>query len=176
MPTYDPSNAECLVYVYREGLASAVGHDLAIEVTDFRIDVADDGAVEARFVADSLQVRHAVEDRRPKPGKLSAKDKKKIERNMRKDVLETKRHPVISFKSTDVSRSDGRVRVEGVLSLQDVERTLVVDGKIEGDQTVAEVGLDQRDFGIEPYKALLGALKLKPRIDVALRVPFVPSE
>jgi hypothetical protein len=176
MPTYDPSNAECLVYVYREGLASAVGHDLEIEVTDFRIEVGDDGAVDAEFAADSLRVRHAVEDRQPRPGKLSAKDKKKIERNIQKDVLETKRFPVINFKSTEVQRTDGRVRVDGVLSLHGVERNLGLDGRVDGDQTVAEVGFDQRDFDIAPYKALLGALKLKPRVDVVVRVPFVPSE
>lgn len=176
MPTYDPSNAECLVYVYREGLASAVGHDLAIEVTDFRVDVGDDGCIQARFEADSLLVRHAVENRRPKPGKLSAKDKKKIERNIQKDVLETRRHPVINFESTEVTRTAGGVRVEGMLSLHGVERAIGVDGTVEGDKTVAEVGFDQRDFDIEPYKALLGALKIKARVDVVLRVPFVPGQ
>ena len=177
MTTYDQSDSECIVYVYREGIASAVGHDLAIAVGDFQIEVDEDEAsVQAHFSADSLQVRHAMEDGRARPGKLSAKDQEKIERNIRKDVLEAKRHPVIRFRSTEVSRRDGGVHVQGTLSLHGVERDIGFDGQIVDGQSVAKLSIDQPDFGIEPYRALLGALKIKPQVDVELRVPFVPDE
>ncbi len=175
MPNFDPTNADCFVYVYREGLAAAVGHDLAIEVTDFEIETSQDG-IRGQFATDSLRVRHAMEEGQPRPGKLSDKDKKKIEKNIRKDVLETKRFPVINFQSTEVSGSGGAVHVEGVLDLHGVERDIALDGKADDGHTVARVSFDQRDFHIEPYRALLGALKLKPRVEVELRVPFVPEE
>lgn len=175
MSSYDQSDSECVVYVYREGIAAAVGHDLAIEVGDFDVEVGEQGAVEARFAADSLRVRHAMEDGQARPGKLSGRDQKKIERNIRKDVLEAKRHPVIRFRSTEVSRRDARVHVEGRLELHGVERAIAFDASVEDGATVARVRLHQPDFGIEPYRALLGALKLKADIDVELRVPFVPD-
>ena len=177
MPIFDPTNTECTVYVYREGIAAAVGHDLAIEVGDFSIEVDDDsGAIEARFAADSLRVRHAVQDGQPRPGKLSEKDKKKIERNISKDVLEASRFPVITFRSTDVSRRSHRLHVAGTLQLHGVEGSVDVDGTSGDGATMARVQLNQPDFGIEPYRALLGALKIKPQVDIELRVPYVPGE
>jgi hypothetical protein len=177
MPTFDPSNSECVVYVYRTGIASAVGHDLAVEVTDFEIRVQPHAAeVEGRFVADSLRVRHAMEDGEPRPGKLSKRDKKKIERNIRRDVLEAGDHRVITFRSTGTSTDSGRVHIEGVLDLHGVERPIEVDADAVGDETVARVRLNQPDFDIEPFSALLGALKLEPHVDVELSVPWVPTE
>ncbi len=175
MPTFDPSNSECTVYVYREGIAAAVGHDLAISVGDFEITVDDAGAIEASFVADSLRVEHAVERGQPRPGRLSEKDKKKIERNIQKDVLETRRFPVITFRSTEVSTSSTGVHVAGQLTLHGVERGVAVDGTSRDGATVARVALEQPDFDIEPYRAFLGALKIKPTVDVELRVPWVPD-
>jgi hypothetical protein len=176
MTTYDQTDAECVVYVYREGIASAVGHDLAIEVGEFEIEVAGKGEpVEARFAADSLRVRHAMADGEPKPGKLSAKDKKKIERNIRKDILEPKSHPVITFRSSEVSGRADAVHVEGELSLHGVERSVALDGRVEDGATVLKGRIQQPDFGIEPYKALFGALKIKPEIDVEVRVPLLPD-
>lgn len=174
MATYDQTDADCVVYVYREGIASAVGHDLAIEVGEFEIEVtADGGQVEGRFVADSLRVRHAMVDGQPRPGKLSAKDKKKIERNIHKDVLETRRYPVITFRSTEVAGEAGDVRVTGALSLHGVENEVSLAGQIEDGETFVCGRLEQPDFGIEPYRALFGALKLKPHVDVEVRLPFV---
>jgi hypothetical protein len=176
MKTFDQTDADCVVYVYREGIASAVGHDLAIEVGDFTIDVDDeDGQVDGWFAADTLRVRHAMADGQPRPDKLSSKDKKKIDANIRKDVLEAKRYPAITFCSTTVFRSADAVHVEGTLSLHGVERVVELDGRIEDGATVLKGTLQQSDFGIKPYKALLGALKIKAEIAVEIRVPLVPE-
>jgi polyisoprenoid-binding protein YceI len=184
MATYDQTDAECVVYVYREGIASAVGHDLAIEVGEFEIEVPDEGGqieggqIEGRFAADSLRVRHAMVDGQPRPGKLSAKDKKKIEGNIRKAVLETKRYPVIKFRSSQVSgpasaAETGAVRVAGVLSLHGADQEISLGGQVEDGETFVCGRLEQPDFGIEPYSALFGALKVKSHVDVEIRVPFV---
>lgn len=176
MPTFDPSEAECFVYVYREGLAAAVGHDLAIEATRFEIEVqTDPPQAEARFEADSLQVRYAMDDGEPDRGALSGKDRKKIERNMRKDVLEVKKYPVIKFRSTDVSTEGGGLRLVGQLDLHGVERQVELSGRIEDGKSVLRGRIEQPDFDIEPYKALLGALKLKPHVDIEVSVPVTPD-
>ncbi|MFW5966901.1 MAG: YceI family protein [Persicimonas sp.] len=172
MPTFDQTNSECVVYVYREGLASAVGHDVAIEATSFEIEVDEDSrVVEARFEADALKVRHAMEDGEPNPGALSDGDKKKIEKNMRRKVLETKRHPVISFRSTAVDDDGSTVRIEGVLDLHGVERDVAFDARRGDDYIRARVRLHQPDFDIEPYRAFLGALRVKAEVDVEVRLP-----
>ncbi|MFW6053441.1 MAG: YceI family protein [Persicimonas sp.] len=173
MPTFDATSADCVVYVYTEGVASAMGHDLAIEATDFSVEVdEDDGSIEAEFAADSLQVRHAMDDGEPQPGKPPAKDKKKIARNIRKDVLETKRFPVITFRSTAVAARDGVLDVEGVLGLHGVEQTISFEARAVDGATRACVSINQPDFDITPYKALLGALKIEPKVDVKIELPY----
>lgn len=172
MPTFDQTDSECVVYVYREGIASAVGHDVAIEATDFEVKVDEAmESVEARFAADGLRVRHAMEDGEPNPGALSDGDKKKIEKNLRRKVLETKRHPVITFRSTEVDDDADRVRLEGVLALHGVERNVAFDARRVDDYIRARVRLHQPDFDIEPYRAFLGALRVKPKVDVEVRLP-----
>ena len=63
MPTYDSSNASCVVFTFKEGLLSPVAHDLRISVT--RFSVLLDGArstVTATFDTGSLLVDTAMKD------------------------------------------------------------------------------------------------------------------
>ena len=118
MPHFDASTGQCLVRIYREGLAAAVGHDLVLKVGEFSVEVdTDTPRVSAQFQADSLRVLGTQEEyaRASDPktmtsAALSARDRAKIESNMQKKVLETARFPVIRFESTGVSAG-------GVLSL-----------------------------------------------------------
>jgi hypothetical protein len=43
--------------------------------------------------------------------------------------------------------------------------------RAEGDRWVAEMNIHQPDFGIKPYTAALGALKVKPEVMVRISVP-----
>ena len=103
MPKHDESSASCQIFTYKEGLLSAVAHDLRISVSSFSIDIADDGsAVSATFDATSLKTDCAMKDGSP-TSSLSDKDKADIDSNILKDVLITKKHPKISFGSTKVT-------------------------------------------------------------------------
>lgn len=163
MPIYDASNAECRIFTFKTGLLSAIAHDLEIDVERFEIEVAEDGSIEASFDATSLRVLDAVVDGRPSPGTISAKDKKKIEANIVGDVLHPKKHPRVRFVSTEVGESKVRGRLE--LHGRSEEITLVRTGEDE-----AEVTLHQPDFGIEPFSAMLGTLRIKPDIRIRLRL------
>ena len=62
----------------------------------------------------------------------------------------------------------------GTLALHGVERQITVQVRPEGDRMVAAVPLHQADFGIRPFSALLGALKVKPDLTVRLSLPAAP--
>ena len=159
MPKYDAATAECRVFTFKEGLLSAVAHDLEIEVTRFTIDVTEDGsAVKGVFDATSLRVIDAMANGRRNPGALSDKDKRKIEGNIVSEVLSAKKHPEVRFESTEVTDTlvRGRLAIGG--RSRDVRLTR------EGD--TARVTLHQPDFGIKPYSAMLGTLKIKPEVEV----------
>jgi hypothetical protein len=161
MPRYDASQAECLVYAFREGLLSAVGHDVCLEVTRYSDEGGAGDAIAADFDAASLRVT----------GDVPPADAHKIERNAADDVLAARRFPTITFRSTEVSRQDGRARIAGTLTLHGVTRPLSLVAEDDGSRWRAEVRLDQRQFGIRPFSAMLGALKVKPEILVRVALP-----
>lgn len=172
MPTYDANTAECLVFTYKEGLLSPIAHDLKIRVTGFTIEADEQShAIDARFTASSLRVvcamRNGAEDHRA----LSEADKRKIEQNISEEVLLAAQNPEIRFVSTSVKPEGDGFRVEGNLTLRQKTRPLSFTTRKEGDRQVAEVKLHQPDFGIKPYTAMLGTLKVKPDVMVRVSLP-----
>jgi polyisoprenoid-binding protein YceI len=172
MPSFDAQNAECLVFTFKEGLFSPVAHDLRLKVTRFSVNVSVDagaGSVTATFDASSLAVDSPMKGGAENPSALSAADKHKIEEQIRDDVLETRKHPEVVFRSRSLhQRSDGGYDFAGDLSLHGVTRPLTgVTRRVDGRQLL-ELTLHQPDFGITPYKAMLGALKIQA--DVHVRV------
>jgi hypothetical protein len=170
MPTYDGTSARCRVFAYKEGLLSAVGHDVELAVKTFQV-VAEGGEIRATFDAGSLAVVAAMKDGRENPGALSDKDKATIEGYVRDDILHSRRYPKIEFRSTEIEAEDGEWRVEGELSLHG--RSRVVEARVtrRGDEVVTRVRLNQPDFGITPFRALMGTLRIQPAVDVELVVP-----
>jgi len=172
VPRYDPQTASCLVFTYKEGLLSKVAHDLQLRVDRFQVDVDPDGpTVRAHFDAASLVAVCAMRDGEESPDVLPEKDLRDIERRMTKDVLHPRKHPEIRFRSTLVEPSDDGFAVQGLLALHGRERRLRFDAVAAGDRLVAEVPLDQREFEIKPYSALLGTLKVKPVVLVRVELP-----
>ena len=167
MPTYDSATARVEVFTFKEGLLSAMGHDLKIAVTGLSIAVDDASrAITATFDARSLRVIGTAAG-----GALSDKDRREIEGNIAKDVLAADRFPQIRFTSTRVApRGDG-FEVTGDLELHGQRRALTFVSRRAGDRHVAAITLHQPDFGIKPYRAPLGVLKIKPDVRVEISLP-----
>ena len=171
MPRFDASSARCEVLTFKEGLLSAVAHDLCIRVERFTIELRDDESIEARFEAGSLRVEHAMKDGRPAPGTLSDRQRREIEGNIVDDVLHAKRHPEIAFRSTRVQGEGDERRIEGTLRLHGREQPLRLTARRAGGRWSAEVELHQPDFGIKPFSAMLGTLKIRPQVRVKVSLP-----
>ncbi len=170
MPTYDAAQAECFVFSFKDGLLSKIAHDLKIRVETLELTV-DGDSVSARFDAGSLRVVCARKAKMDAPGTLGASDKKKIEKNIREDVLAAKKHRDITFVSTKVVRDDDGALVSGDLTLHGRTRAIETRVTRRGDRWFAALELDQRDFGITPFKAMLGTLKIQPIVGVELSIP-----
>jgi hypothetical protein len=165
----DAASAECVVRTFKEGLLSAVAHDLEIAVTAFTIDV-DERAwrVDARFDARSLRVVDACREGMLAPGTLSQADKRAIEGHIVRDVLDADRDPEIRFSSTRATGDGDALLIDGTLALHGRERSVVVTARRDGGRWIAETRLHQPDFGITPYHAMLGTLRVGA--DVVVRV------
>jgi polyisoprenoid-binding protein YceI len=157
----------------RKGAAAKAGHDLVIEVTSWRatLDVAEDPAQSTISVtADSRSFR--VLEGTGGMKALDDDDKANIKQTIDDEVL---KGGTIEFRSSAVEPSpDGRLRVQGELELLGNRRpiafelTVADDGRLTCGATVK-----QSDWGMKPYSALFGALKVadEVRVEIDGRLP-----
>ena len=171
MKRQDADSAEVRIFTYKEGLLSAVAHDLQLEVTRFEIQVADDRSIVATFEPGSIRVLDAMIDGRLSPGTLSAKDKEKIQGNIVKDVIPVRKHSEVRFESSEVREVGAGWEIRGKLTLAGRTRDITVPVHRDDGSWVGEVSLHQPDWGIKPYSAMLGALKIQPGVRVRVSVP-----
>ena len=156
------------VFTFKDGLLARLAHDLQIRATDWEIEI-DGDAVRARFGLAGLRVDGAVEHGRVADGVLSSSDRAKVERTMADDVLEVKRHPAATFTGT-LDRAG--MRVSGELALHG--RTVALPSiplREDGDAIAMEFAFVPSRWGIAPYRALAGALKLQDRVVVKVSLP-----
>ena len=171
MASYDAATAQCSVYTFKDGLLARAAHDLELKVNRFQIEVDDDKrSVTATFDATSLEVARSISDGGLEEN-LKRSDQQKIEQHIDKDVLNTRRHPEIRFESTEVTPEGEGFVVAGNLTINGVSRPIVANVAANGDRWETSVTVHQPDFGITPFKALMGAIKIKPDVRVELSVP-----
>lgn len=167
------SSGKLSVYTYKEGFLSAVAHDLLIEVTNFHVELHVPAAgmslasVKAEIQANSLKVICAMKDGLHRHDLLKEKDKADIEVATFKDVLHPDKYPAINFRSTDLQEKEGAYHVKGELTLHGTTRPVEIHARTTtGNDLKGKLVLSQKDFGIKPYKALLGTLKVKNEVEI----------
>lgn len=165
--------ASCWVFTGRDGILSSVGHDLKLAVTRFSIAgrASPGGLIEASFDTASLRVVAVWGPDGEDRARPSASDRAKIERSIQDAVLESARFPTASFVSTAVTREGDGFVLEGALTLHGTTRTVRTRVVADGDHYECRVALDQRDFGITPYRAFFGGLRVAAVVHVVVRVP-----
>jgi len=171
MPLTDETQgAEARVFTFKDGLLSPVAHDLEIAIERLRLEWSE-RSVTATFDLTSLRVVHAVVSGRPAPNALSPQDRRKIEQNIANEVLRTQRHPEARFESRAVAPNDAGYSVRGALTLVGRAHDVSAIVRRREGRLSTELSLDQREWGITPYSAMLGTLKLKPELIVRVSVP-----
>lgn len=170
MTRYDARNARCHVFTFKEGLLSPVAHDLRLVVGSFSIDVDEaEGTVLAEFDTRSLSVDTPMKDGAENPSALSAADRAKIAGQIRDEVLHSGKYPEASFRSRSLTRRpDGGFDIAGELTLHGQRRAIQAQTQLIDGRQQLDLVLHQPDFGITPFKAMLGTLKIQP--DVRIRI------
>ncbi len=172
MKQFDQSSAVCQVFTYKEGILSPFAHDLRISVTSFVITIGEGNrSIEGRFDAESLRVDCAMVNGSERPDLLSTWEKEEINHNIIGDILETRIYRDILLRSSSVTREDSTYGVKAALTVHGTEREISFAVKPVGRQHVADVRLNLPDFGIRPFSALFGAVRIKPEILIRVMIP-----
>src|SRR5664279_1321829 len=167
--SFGPENATLAVKTARTGAAAKAGHNLLIHVTSWSGTLAvGDGPGQTSIVlnadAASLRVREGTGGMQA----LGDDDKANIEQTIDDEVL---RGIPIEFRSTEVQpAADGAgLSVQGDLSLLGATRPLAFDVALAPGGAITCVAIvKQTDWGMKPYSALFGTLKVVDEVEVAL--------
>ena len=163
------SDGEIHVFTFKEGLLSAVAHDLRLTLQRFEL-VNEAESLELYADAASLQVDGVVRAGSLDYATLDRSARSEIERTIRERVLRVDRHPRATFVAKLSPASDG-LSVDGSLSLSGVTKPLSFTVKHDDGGYTGRVELHPSEWGIAPYRALLGAIKLQDRVVVSFRIP-----
>ncbi|MBW8485793.1 YceI family protein [Actinomadura parmotrematis] len=169
-----PRDGLLLLKTGRSGLGRRAGHDLTLEATRWRATVEPGGAdgagpaVSVVVETAGLTVREGAGGVLP----LSGDDIGEITRNLRK-VLRAGEHPEIVFRSLRADRD--ACEVEGELTVAGRTEPLTVRANAEHGRVRGGATVRQTRWGIKPYSALLGALRLADDVEVVFDLAY-PAE
>jgi polyisoprenoid-binding protein YceI len=154
----------------KAGVFGGFGHDHRIRARSFSGSIAYDPA---NVAASSVEITIQTRDLDVLPIGADRKDAPRIEEAMREDVLHVDRWPTIAFRSRSVAPIEGGVRVTGDLTLAGQTHPVTVDMRLQaGGQRLLANGrfsIRQTDWGIEPYSAALGTIKVANEVTFDLR-------
>jgi polyisoprenoid-binding protein YceI len=151
-----PDSGTLTVRTRKGGAAAKAGHDLQIEVTRWNatLEVGEESAITLSADARSLRVVKGSGGMSP----LGDDEKAGIAKTIDDDVLEGK---AIEFRSTRVQADGDRLAVEGELELSGARRPLGFELSVGDDgRLTGEAQVKQTDWGMKPYSALFGTLKV----------------
>jgi polyisoprenoid-binding protein YceI len=164
--TLGPEDGILSVHTSRTGAVAKAGHDLVIHVTEWSATLDTDApSLTLDVDATSLRVREGTGGMKP----LDEDDLANIETTIDDEVLLRRD---ISFRSTRVEATDGGFAVEGELTLAGATRPIAFDLSV-GERVMGVALIRQTDWGMKPYTALFGALKVadEVRVEIDARLP-----
>jgi hypothetical protein len=160
MPALGPDSGMLTVHTRKGGAAAKAGHNLELVVTKWQATY-DEHEMTLSADASSLRVRSGSGGISP----LGDEEKAGIAQTIDEEVLQG---GSIRFRSTSVQRSGATLDVEGELELLGRTEPISFALTEDGGHLTGRATLKQSNWGIKPYSALFGTLKVKDELEVAI--------
>ncbi len=170
---FGPDSGRITLRTFRDGLAAQVGHDLTIEAVTWsgELVVAPDltpASLSVSVDLGALVVQAGTGGIKP----LTDRDKREIAVSARK-VLSADRHPEATFTATSFEPGQDHAGgiIVGTLTLcgrsqpQRLQVTQSAPGRYRATTTIR-----QTSFGIKPYSAFLGSLRVADAVEFEAEV------
>lgn len=171
---FGPPTARLLIKTSRAGLGRKAGHDLTIEATRWSgtatVAVSDPvtSSVTVAVETGSLTIREGTGGLKP----LTNADRAEIKRTLEGEaLLHSAGYPTITFNSTSITGTPQAFAINGNLTIKNRTHPVTVHGTSEGDTLLRGwATLTQSTWGIKPYTAFLGALRLADEVRIEYEV------
>jgi hypothetical protein len=157
-----PDNGTLEVRTGKAGAAAKAGHNLRMEVGSWHATI-DLAAASATLTADTRSFR--VVDGSGGVMPLGDEEKAAIPQTINAEVL---KGTPIEFRSTQMKVDGERVDVQGELDVLGTRQPVafeldVADGRVRGTARIK-----QSEWGMKPYSALFGTLKVADEVEIAV--------
>jgi polyisoprenoid-binding protein YceI len=184
-PRYEVVPADTRVYarVYRGGRLEKLGHNHVVLFNDvqgyvFLGDEPDQSLFDVAVAVADAEIDPPALRAEQGEGfetELSEHARARTRQNMLKEsLLDAAAYPYVMLSSTSIGGSFREPRVTMAVTIKNVTRRVTIPVRLEreGDRLVAsgEFELLQSDYGIEPFSALGGALKVEDRVELVFTI------
>ncbi len=151
------------------GSAARMGHRLVLSVNEWSAQVDVEAGEPTSLIFRASLSSLKVESGSGGVTTLTIVDKQVIQRNASKS-LDVGEYPEAVFDCHHIVMTEGTIDVAGDLTIHGVTEAIdttltIVDGRAQGSVAVV-----QSDFGIKPYSAMLGQLKVSDEVTVELDI------
>jgi polyisoprenoid-binding protein YceI len=165
--TLGPDDGTLSVRTGRTGTVAKAGHDLLIHVKAWSATL-DLDAPRLTLDADATSL-HVIEGTGGMKS-LDDDDRANIRQTIDDEIL---KRADIQFRSTEVERTDRGLAVRGDLTLVGVRRPVAFDLALDDGHVSGAAVVTQTAWGMKPYSALFGALKVadEVRVEIDARLP-----
>jgi hypothetical protein len=150
------------LYTFKDGLLSKLAHDLLLEATRFEVELAGE-LLRAHADTRYFQVLGSMRNGELEAPGLSSSDKARILENLRSDVLRSEQFPEATLEAR-VEAEAGGVNVTGSLCLCGTSRPFAMRLAHQAGRMRGAVDIVPSRFGIAPFRAFAGALKVQDRV------------
>ena len=164
-----PQDGTLWVRTGRTGAVARAGHDLLIHVAqwDATLETGEDGAPRSAMLsadATSLVVQEGTGGMQA----LDEEDRDNIRQTIDDEIL---MRSDIAFRSEDVRVEGDTVSVAGELTLMGTSHPIAFDLAVGDDgRLTGSAVVKQTAWGMKPYSALFGALKVADDVEVGIDV------
>jgi hypothetical protein len=165
-----PDTSVLLVKTKRGGVAAKAGHDLTLGVTSWSADVDLDGDPRVSLTADPHSM--FVIEGSGGAFALGEEEYAAIEQTLQEEVLSP---APIEFRSSAISVNGSAVDVSGELTLEGERRDVAFRLELDDDRLRGSAIVKQSDWGIKPYSALFGTLKVADEVEILINAKLPRS-
>jgi polyisoprenoid-binding protein YceI len=156
---------------YKDGMGAKLAHDLVLRATNWSGTLNVDGSASGCSAALTVDPRSIeIVEARGGVKSLSDKDRRDIDKNINEKVLETNKYPELKFESTSCTGSEPNLTAAGNMTIKGTTRPVNVDLNVNGTTVTGKTSISQKDFGIKPFSAMMGAIKLRDDVDFQMTV------
>lgn len=168
------TEARLFIYTYKDGLLAKLAHDLRLSIPA-KITSAPEGKLNVALQLDQLQVDGVMRQGALQASELNDGQRADILKNAHESILESAKHPQVVVTGQASKQDAQTISFRGELSFKGKTQPISSIAKLEGGVWRAKLEITPSTFGVAPFKALAGAIKLKDRWTIELEHDTLPE-